>query len=108
MPTDGAFTTGTLWGLRNTGQNGGVSGADIDVVRAWDLTTGSTDVIVAVIDTDIRYTHIDLSAQMWRNSGEVPGNGIDDDGDGYVDNVFGINAITGSGNPMDENGHGTH
>ncbi len=107
-PSDSAFANGTLWGLRNTGQNGGVFGADIDVVRAWDLTTGSTDVIVAVIDTGIRYTHTDLAAQMWRNPGEIPGNGIDDDHDGYVDNVFGINAITGSGDPMDVGGHGTH
>ena len=108
VPSDAAFANGALWGLRNTGQNGGVSGADIDVVRAWDLTTGSTNVIVAVIDTGIRYTHTDLAAQMWRNPGEIPGNGIDDDHDGYVDNVFGINAVTGSGDPMDVAGHGTH
>jgi len=108
VPTDSSFTDGTLWGLRNTGQSSGVAGADIDVVRAWSTTTGSTDVIVAVIDTGIRYTHQDLTAQMWRNPGEIPDNGIDDDGDGYVDNVFGINAVTNSGNPMDDHGHGTH
>ena len=71
VPSDAAFANGTLWGLRNTGQNAGVSGADIDGVRAWDLTTGSTDVIVAVIDTGIRYTHTDLAAQMWRNPGNT-------------------------------------
>lgn len=108
VPTDASFTDGTLWGLRNTGQSGGVPGADIDAVRAWDLTTGSTDVIVAVIDSGIRYTHRDLAAQMWRNPGEIPGNGVDDDQDGYVDNVFGINAINGSGDPLDDNDHGTH
>lgn len=107
-PTDARFVDGTLWGLRNLGQNGGVRGADIGVTNAWDLTTGSTNVLVAVIDTGIRYTHVDLAAQMWRNPGEIPGNGIDDDGDGYVDNVFGINAITGSGDPFDDNDHGTH
>lgn len=111
-PTDLAFTDGSLWGLKNTGQNGGVAGADIAAPAAWDLTTGSTNVIVAVIDTGIRYTHRDLAAQMWRNPGESGGgketNGKDDDNDGYVDNVFGINAITGSGNPMDDNDHGTH
>ncbi len=107
-PTDSAFADGTLWGLRNTGQSGGVSGADIGAVQAWDITTGSRDVIVAVIDTGIRYTHRDLAPNMWRNPGEIPGNGIDDDNDGYVDNVFGINAITGSGDPMDDEGHGTH
>jgi subtilisin family serine protease len=63
-PTDTAFADGTLWGLRNVGQNGGVSGADIDAVRAWDITTGSSNVIVAVIDSGIRYTHQDLAANM--------------------------------------------
>lgn len=108
QPTDAAFLDGTLWALRNAGQSGGLLGADIDAVRAWDITTGSTNVIVAVIDTGIRYTHQDLAAQMWRNPQEIPGNGIDDDGNGYVDDVFGINAISGSGNPMDDNNHGTH
>ena len=107
-PTDPAFVSGALWGLRNTGQNGGTPDADIDAPEAWDFSTGSTNVIVAVIDTGIRYTHQDLASQMWRNAGEIPGNGRDDDGDGYVDNVFGMNAITGTGNPFDDNDHGTH
>ena len=108
MPTDSAFVDGTLWGLRNVGQNGGAAGADIGATAAWDITTGSTNVIVAIIDTGIRYTHNDLAAQMWRNPGEIPGNGIDDDGDGFVDDVFGINAILNNGDPMDDNDHGTH
>lgn len=108
VPSDSAFTDGTLWGLRNTGQSGGVFGTDIGAERAWDVSTGSTNVIVAVIDSGIRYTHRDLASQMWRNPGEIPGNGRDDDRDGYIDNVFGINAITGSGNPFDRNDHGTH
>ncbi len=107
-PTDTAFTDGSLWGLRNTGQNGGLSGADIDAVRAWDTTTGSTSVVVAVIDTGIRYTHQDLAAQMWQNPDEIAGNGLDDDQDGYIDNIYGINGITNSGNPLDDQGHGTH
>ncbi|MCX8156199.1 MAG: S8 family serine peptidase [Verrucomicrobiae bacterium] len=107
-PTDAAFTDGRLWGLRNTGQSGGTVGVDVGAVAAWDVTVGSTNVIVAVVDTGIRYTHQDLQANMWRNPGEVPGNGVDDDRDGYVDNVYGINAITGSGDPMDDEGHGTH
>ena len=107
-PSDARFVDGTLWGLRNTGQSGGVAGADIDAESAWDITTGSTDVIVAVVDSGVRYTHQDLAAQMWINPGETPGNGVDDDADGYVDNVYGINAITGSGDPMDDNDHGTH
>lgn len=112
VPTDKAFTDGTLWGLRNTGQKGGVAGADIAAPAAWDITNGSPNVIVAVIDTGIRYTHRDLTNQMWRNPGESGGgketNGIDDDGDGYIDDVFGINARLGTGDPMDIDGHGTH
>jgi len=108
VPSDGAFSGDLLWGLRNTGQSGGAAGEDIDTVRAWDITTGSTDVAVAVIDTGIRYTHQDLEGQMWRNAGEIPGNGIDDDSNGYADDIFGINVINGSGNPMDDHNHGTH
>ena len=107
-PSDARFTDGTLWGLKNTGQSGGEVGADINAEAAWNITTGSASVIVAVIDTGIRYTHQDLAAQMWLNPGEIAGNGFDDDGDGYVDNVYGINAVTDSGDPMDDNDHGTH
>ncbi|MCP5153064.1 MAG: S8 family serine peptidase [Ectothiorhodospiraceae bacterium] len=107
-PTDAAFADGTLWGLRNTGQSGGTPGIDIDAVGAWSVTTGAADVVVGVVDTGIRYTHQDLASRMWVNPGEIAGNGIDDDGNGYVDDVHGINAITGSGNPMDDNDHGTH
>jgi subtilisin family serine protease len=107
-PADTFFLDGTLWGLRNVGQSGGVRGADINVTNAWDITVGSTNVIVAVIDSGIRYTHADLAAQMWRNPGEIPGDGIDNDGDGIVDNVFGFNALTRTGDPNDDNGHGTH
>lgn len=107
-PNDSAFANGTLWDMFNNGQQGGKPGADINVVPAWDITTGDTNVVVAVIDTGINYTHKDLAAQMWVNPGEIPGNGIDDDGDGYVDNVYGINAITGSGDPKDDAGHGSH
>ncbi len=107
-PTDDGYANGWLWGLRNTGQNGGRSGIDIGAAKAWDTTTGSTDVLVAVIDTGIRYSHQDLRSQMWANPGEIAGNGIDDDGDGYVDNVYGIDVINGDGDPMDDHGHGTH
>lgn len=75
---------------------------------AWDKTTGSSNRIVLVIDTGVLYTHPDLAANMWANPGEVPGDGIDNDSNGYVDDVYGINAITNSGNPLDDHGHGTH
>jgi subtilisin family serine protease len=107
-PDDQSFVTGTLWGLQNLGQNGGVPGADIAAPAAWDLTTGSTNVIVAVIDTGVRYTHYDLTNQMWINPGEIPGNGIDEDGNGYIDDIHGINAINDTGNPLDDDNHGTH
>ena len=107
-PSDTFFLDGTLWGLNNNGQAGGVRGADISVTNAWDITIGNTNIIVAVLDTGIRYTHQDLAAQMWRNPGEVPGDSLDNDRDGIVDDVFGFNAITGSGDPNDDNGHGTH
>ena len=107
-PSDAAFVRGDLWGLRNTGQSGGVAGIDINATAAWDVTTGSSDVIVGVVDTGIRHTHRDLSTRMWVNPLEVAGNGIDDDGNGYIDDVHGINAINRSGNALDDNDHGTH
>jgi len=106
FPNDSRFSD--LWGLHNTGQNNGTADADIDAPEAWDLTTGSADVVVAVIDSGVDYDHEDLRANMWRNPGEIPGNGIDDDGNGYVDDYHGIDAINNSGDPMDDDGHGTH
>ncbi len=106
LPNDTRFSD--LWGLHNTGQNNGKADADIDAPEAWDLTTGSPDVVVAVIDSGVDYNHEDLRANMWRNPGEILGNGIDDDGNGYVDDYHGIDAINNSGDPMDDDGHGTH
>ena len=107
-PSDTGFTDGRLWGLNNYGQRWGVSGTDTNVTDAWDLTTGSEDIIVAVIDTGVRYTHNDLAANMWTNPDEIPDNGVDDDGNGYVDDEYGISAWHGDGDPIDDNGHGTH
>jgi serine protease len=105
-PNDPQF--GSLYGLHNTGQSGGTAGAHISAVEAWDTTVGSSDVIVGVIDTGIDYTHPDLVANVFVNPGEIAGNGVDDDANGFVDDVHGMNAITGSGDPMDDNDHGTH
>jgi len=107
-PTDQAFQDGRLWGLQNLGQDGGTAGADISATNAWDITTGSNNVIVAVIDTGVRYTHQDLVNQMWVNPGEIPGNGVDDDDNGFIDDVHGIDAIGRTGDPYDTDDHGTH
>jgi subtilisin family serine protease len=105
LPNDPRFNE--LWGLHNTGQTGGTPDIDIDAPEAWEKNTGSTDVIVAVIDTGIDYNHPDLASNMWLNPNEIV-DGIDNDGNGYIDDIHGINAITGSGDPMDDHGHGSH
>jgi subtilisin family serine protease len=106
FPDDPGFSS--QWGLFNTGQSGGTVDADIDAEEAWQLTTGSSQVIVAVIDSGIDYTHEDLRDNLWENPGEIAGNGLDDDGNGYVDDRYGIDAVSNSGNPFDDDGHGTH
>jgi subtilisin family serine protease len=82
--------------------------ADIDAPEAWDTATDATNAIVAVIDTGVQYDHPDLAANMWTNPGEIPGNGIDDDNNGWIDDVFGIDAVNNDGDPMDDYFHGTH
>jgi subtilisin family serine protease len=76
--------------------------------QAWDKTTGSSGVIALVIDTGVLYTHPDIAENMWVNPGEIAGDGIDNDGNGYIDDRHGINAILNTGDPLDDNGHGTH
>ncbi len=115
-PTDSQF--GKQWGLVNTGKNGGgifsqgLKGEDINVARAWEMTKGSTgDAIIkiAVIDTGVDYNHPDLKAQIDINTAELNGTaGVDDDQNGYVDDVYGYDFANKDGNPMDGHGHGTH
>ncbi|MDP3979798.1 MAG: S8 family serine peptidase, partial [Chlamydiota bacterium] len=96
------------WGLHNTGQTGGTNDADIDAPEVWDIETGDPNLIIAVIDTGVDYTHPDLVDNMWVNEDEIPGNGIDDDDNGYIDDVYGYDFVNKDGDPFDDHGHGTH
>jgi len=91
-PNDPKYLDGTLWGLNNTGQGGGTPDADIDAPEAWDVLRFASNIVVAILDTGIRYTHEDLAANMWINP---------------VDGGHGLNAFTGTNNVMDDQGHGT-
>jgi Ca2+-binding RTX toxin-like protein len=104
-PSDPLFPS--QWALHNRGQDGGLIDADIDAPAAWTVTTGSTDVVVAVLDTGIRYDHPDIQDNIWRNPGEIQGNQLDDDGNGFVDDVFGWDFSDNDNDPMDPDGHGT-
>ena len=114
IPDDTRFDQ--LWGLDNTGQTGGTADADIDAPEAWDIATGTGNVIIAVIDTGIDRNHPDLANRIWSNPAESPYNGIDDDGNGYVDDTWGWNFVSDVSDPddyepddpRDDNGHGTH
>jgi thermitase len=106
MPNDAIFPD--QWSFHNTGQTGGTPGADIDAPGAWDISTGSSSVVVAVIDTGVLYTHSDLSANIWNNTDEFPGNGIDDDNNGYVDDIRGWDFVNNDNDPNDDKDHGTH
>jgi subtilisin family serine protease len=92
MPNDPYYTNSLLWGLYNYGQSGGTPGADIGAPDAWDVRTSANNIVVAVLDSGIRYTHEDLAANMWINP---------------IDGGPGYNAFTGTNDPSDDNGHGT-
>lgn len=115
-PSDPRY--GDLWGLKNTGQSFGTAGADIKAEQAWDITTGSRDIVVAVIDEGIDVSHQDLQPNIWRNPGEIAGNGLDDDANGLIDDVNGFDFFHNDASVYDGPGtnpdgslidaHGTH
>ncbi len=110
LPNDPDFNKS--WGLNNTSTNPiGKKNfdADIDAPGAWGTSTGSSNVVVAVIDSGVDYNHPDLVANMWTNLSELNGKpGIDDDGNGYIDDVHGYDFVNNDGDPMDDFFHGTH
>ena len=109
-PNDPSFSN--LWGLNNTGQtvNGtsGTADADLNAPEAWDITTGSDTLVIAVLDSGVDYNHPDLAANIWSNPGETAGNGLDDDGNGYIDDVRGWDFFDDDNDPMDGHYHGSH
>ncbi|MBI5689808.1 MAG: PQQ-binding-like beta-propeller repeat protein [Verrucomicrobia bacterium] len=114
-PNDPRFLAGEQWALRNLGQDNGVAGADIKAEEAWEIQPGAAEVTVAVIDSGMRRSHEDLAPNLWVNPGEtgaLGSNGRDDDRNGYIDDLNGINATVAtnhpaSGNNSDAEGHGT-
>lgn len=106
LPDDPQFPS--FWNLENTGQLGGTYDADIDAPEAWGLTTGAADAVIGLIDTGIDYSHPDLASNIWTNVGEIPNDGLDNDGNGYIDDFLGWDFVNGDNDPFDDNGHGTH
>jgi len=99
VPNDALFST--LWGMNQS------TDIDINAPEAWDAGADCSNQVVAVVDTGVQYDHPDLVDNMWRNQNERV-NGIDDDGNGVIDDIYGFNAVSSSGDPRDDNGHGTH
>jgi len=104
-PNDPRYTE--QWHYYNQGQTGGTSGCDIDLRNGWEFEKGHPDVVVAIIDMGVQTDHPDLAANMWINSGELAGNGIDDDNNGYIDDLHGYNFYDNT-STINPGNHGCH
>ncbi|CAA6819059.1 MAG: Serine protease, subtilase family [uncultured Sulfurovum sp.] len=96
-----------LWGMENNAISSDID-TDIDALEAWKIHRGSKNVVVGVIDTGVDYKHEDLVNNMWMNPNEIPNNNIDDDENGYIDDIYGIDTVNGDSDPMADDSHGTH
>ena len=106
-PNDSRFPE--QYGLNNTGQTNGLADADIDALEAWNRHTGTAGVVVGVIDTGVDFNHPDLAANIFTNGAEAAGQaGVDDDGNGYIDDLHGWDFYNNDAEPLDDNRHGTH
>lgn len=109
IPNDNFYSR--QWSLNNDGtfsETTAKVGADIKMQQAWDIEKGSSNTIVAIIDTGCRLDHPDLTGRYWVNSSEIPNNGIDDDGNGYADDIVGWDFVNNNNTPNDDHGHGTN
>lgn len=106
LPNDPSL--GQQWGLRNTGQSGGTAGVDVDAVEFWDVMKTAPGVNIAVLDSGLNFTHPDLQGTGWTNPGEIGGDGIDNDGNGRIDDVRGWDFVNGDNDPADDLGHGSN
>lgn len=101
-PNDPSYLSNEQWGLNAEND------IDIDAPEAWDSRNTAANITIAIIDTGIRLDHEDLAGNLWVNPGEFAGNSGDDDNNGHIDDIHGYNALTPTGPPTDDNGHGTH
>lgn len=107
LPNDPKFYQ--QWGLHNTEYPGqDTSGPEAWALYASEVNHNPEPIIVAVVDSGVNHAHPDLASRMWVNPGEIPGDGIDNDGNGWVDDVHGIDLVNEDGDPMDDDSHGTH
>ena len=106
IPSDSSF--GNQWGHHNTGQSGGTVDADVDAPEFWDIIGSAPGIVVAVLDSGLNFGHPDLQNLSWTNPGEVAGDGIDNDGNGKVDDIDGWDFVANDNDPDDDHGHGSN